>query len=113
MKQIFAVIKPTRLELVREALENVGVNGMTVSEARGFGTQGGITETYRGVEYKVDWVQKVRLDVIVPDSLLEPSIVAIKQSAGTGTIGDGKIFVTEVESVYRIRTDEVNEAALT
>lgn len=112
MKQILAVIKPTRLDPVRDALKKVGVNGMTAADARGFGAQGGIVDSYRGVEYRIDWIQKVRIDVVVPDNLLEAAVGAIKEGAFTGAIGDGKIFVSPVESVYRIRTNEVDEAAL-
>lgn len=112
MKLIIAIIRPTRLEPVRDALEEVEVHAMTVSDVRGFGLQGGITDTYRGVEYTVDWVQKIKLDIIVSDPFLEPAVKAIKESAFTGEIGDGKIFVLPVESAYRIRTSEVDEAAL-
>ncbi len=112
MKQIFAVIQPTRLEPVIDALTDVGVTGMTVSEARGFGRQGGVTGIYRGVEYTVTFVPKVRIDVVVPDGLLEAAVHAIREAARTGEIGDGKVFVTNVEAVYRVRTDDVDEAAL-
>ena len=113
MKHVFAIIKPVRLEPVREALEKVGVTGMTVSDVRGFGSQGGIVDTYRGVEYRVDWVQKIRLDIVVSDPFLEPTITAIMESAHTGEVGDGKIFVSDIEAAYRVRTSEKDEAAIT
>ena len=112
MKQITAIIKPFKLDEVREALSAVGVEGMTVSEVRGFGRQKGHTELYRGAEYVVDFLPKVRVDVVVPDKLLESAIDAIVKAARTGKIGDGKIFVSDVSQVIRIRTGETDDAAL-
>lgn len=112
MKLVTAVIKPFKLEEVKEALKDVGVQGMTVLESRGFGRQRGHTEVYRGAEYQVDFVPKVRLEVLVDDVLAERVVDAIVQSAQTGTIGDGKIWVTDVGSVYRIRTGETGAEAL-
>ncbi|MFW6174439.1 MAG: P-II family nitrogen regulator [Chloroflexota bacterium] len=112
MKHIVAVIQPARLMPVRESLVNAGITGMTVAEVRGFGQQGGITDTYRGVEYTVEFVPKIRVDVVVSADLLETAVKAIKEGARTGKIGDGKIFVSDVEAVHRIRTEDMNEAAL-
>ncbi|WKE64948.1 nitrogen regulatory protein P-II [Gallaecimonas kandeliae] len=112
MKKIEAIIKPFKLDDVREALAEVGVNGMTVSEVKGFGRQKGHTELYRGAEYMVDFLPKVKLELIVQDEDLERCIDAIMQTAQTGKIGDGKIFVTDVQRVIRIRTGEENEEAI-
>jgi len=112
MKQITAVIKPFKLEEVREALGDVGVSGLTVTEVKGFGRQKGHTELYRGAEYVVDFLPKVKVEVVVKDSDVERSIEAIVKAAKTGKIGDGKIFVTAVEQVVRIRTGETDEAAV-
>ena len=112
MKQVTAVIQPVRLGPVRDALSFVGVTGMTLSDVRGFGSQGGSVDTYRGVEYKVAYVPKVQIDIIVSDNFLEPTINAIVEGARTGTVGDGKIWVTDVESVVRVRTGERDEVAL-
>ncbi len=112
MKQITAVIKPFKLEEVREALGEVGVSGLTVTEVKGFGRQKGHTELYRGAEYVVDFLPKVKIEVVVTDGQVEQAIEAIVKSARTGKIGDGKIFVTSVEHVVRIRTGETNEAAI-
>ncbi|EKE68257.1 nitrogen regulatory protein P-II [Gallaecimonas xiamenensis] len=112
MKKIEAIIKPFKLDDVREALAEVGVNGMTVSEVKGFGRQKGHTELYRGAEYMVDFLPKVKLELIVQDDDLERCIDAIMQTAQTGKIGDGKIFVTDVQRVIRIRTGEENEEAI-
>ena len=112
MKQITAIIKPFKLEEVREALADVGVSGLTVTEVKGFGRQKGHTELYRGAEYVVDFLPKVKVEVVVPDKQVEQAIDAIVKSARTGKIGDGKIFVTSVEHVVRIRTGETNEAAI-
>lgn len=112
MKHIFAIIQPTRLIPVKEALQAAGVRGMTVTEASGFGQQGGVTDTSHGVEYRVDLLPKVRIDVIVPDKLLDKAVDAIIDSARSGRIGDGKIFVSEVRRAYRIRTGERDDAAL-
>lgn len=112
MKKIEAVIKPFKLDEVREALSEVGVTGLTVSEVKGFGRQKGHTELYRGAEYVVDFLPKLKIDVVVADETVEPAIEAIIKSAHTGKIGDGKIFVTPVEQVVRIRTGETGEAAV-
>ncbi len=112
MKMVIAVIKPFKLDEVREALADVGVTGMTVCEAKGFGRQKGHTELYRGAEYIVDFVPKVRLEVAVQASQLDEVVEAISKAAGTGKIGDGKIFVTNLEHVVRIRTGETDRDAL-
>ncbi|MFZ5660905.1 MAG: P-II family nitrogen regulator [Pseudomonadota bacterium] len=112
MKLIIAVIKPFKLDDVREALSEIGVQGVTVTEVKGFGRQKGHTELYRGAEYVVDFLPKVKLDVVVPDELLEQAIDAIERAARTGKIGDGKIFVQDVERAVRIRTGEVDGEAL-
>src|SRR6185436_17311265 len=102
MKKIEAIIKPFKLEDVKEALSEIGVEGMTVSEVKGFGRQKGHTEIYRGTEYTVDFLPKLKLDIVVPDALVGPAIEAITKSAKTGKIGDGKIFVMAVEEAVRI-----------
>jgi nitrogen regulatory protein PII len=112
MKKIEAIVKPFKLDEVREALSEVGVTGLTVTEVKGFGRQKGHTELYRGAEYVVDFLPKVKIEVVVPNGQLEGAIDAIVKSARTGKIGDGKIFVTSVEHVVRIRTGETNEAAV-
>ncbi|KFZ30191.1 hypothetical protein IDSA_11565 [Pseudidiomarina salinarum] len=112
MKKIEAIIKPFKLDDVREALSEVGIAGMTVSEVKGFGRQKGHTELYRGAEYMVDFLPKVKLEIVVPDEQVERCIDAIMETAQTGKIGDGKIFVTTVERVIRIRTGEENEDAV-
>ena len=112
MKKIEAIIKPFKLDEVREALSDLGITGMTVTEVRGFGRQKGHTELYRGAEYMVDFLPKVKMEIVVPDDLLEPCLDAIIETAQTGKIGDGKIFVYEVERVVRIRTGEENEDAI-
>jgi len=112
MKKIEAIIKPFKLDEVREALSEIGVSGLTVTEVKGFGRQKGHTELYRGAEYVVDFLPKVKVEVIVADSLVERAIDSIVKSAHTGKIGDGKIFVTAVEQVVRIRTGESGEAAV-
>ena len=112
MKKIEAIIKPFKLDDVREALSDLGISGMTVTEVRGFGRQKGHTELYRGAEYMVDFLPKVKMEIVVPDDLLEPCLEAIIETAQTGKIGDGKIFVYEVERVVRIRTGEENEDAI-
>jgi nitrogen regulatory protein P-II 1 len=106
MKQITAVIKPIKLDEVREALTREGVTGMTVAEVRGFGRQGGHIETFRGAEYEVNFVPKIQLTMVVTDESVEAVIGTIASTAGTGSIGDGKIWVTSVEQVVRIRTGE-------
>ena len=112
MKQITAVIKPFKLEEVREALAEVGVTGLTVTEVKGFGRQKGHTELYRGAEYVVDFLPKVKIEVVVPDEDLDRCVDAIVGVARTGKIGDGKIFVTPVERVIRIRTGEEDDNAV-
>jgi nitrogen regulatory protein P-II 1 len=112
MKKIEAIIKPFKLDEVREALSDIGVTGLTVTEVKGFGRQKGHTELYRGAEYVVDFLPKVKLEVVVADSLLERAMETIINAAHTGKIGDGKIFVTAVEQVVRIRTGESGEAAI-
>ena len=112
MKKIEAIIKPFKLEEVREALGEMGVTGLTVTEVKGFGRQKGHTELYRGAEYVVDFLPKVKVEIVVADSLLDRAMEAIITAARTGKIGDGKIFVTTVEQVVRIRTGESGEAAI-
>ena len=112
MKKIEAVVKPFKLDEVREALSEIGVTGLTVTEVKGFGRQKGHTELYRGAEYVVDFLPKVKVELIVGDALVERAIEAIVKAARTGKIGDGKIFVTSVELVVRIRTGESGEAAV-
>lgn len=112
MKKIEAIIKPFKLDDVREALSDIGITGMTVTEVRGFGRQKGHTELYRGAEYMVDFLPKVKLEIIVLDEQLEQCIEAIVDTAQTGKIGDGKIFVYDVQRVIRIRTGEENEEAV-
>jgi nitrogen regulatory protein P-II 1 len=112
MKQITAVIKPFKLEEVREALAEQGVNGLTVTEVKGFGRQKGHTELYRGAEYVVDFLPKVRIEVVVNSADVDRCVDAIIRAARTGKIGDGKIFVTPVERVVRIRTGEQDESAI-
>ena len=112
MKLVSAVIKPFKLDDVRMALSEIGVSGLTVYEVRGFGRQKGHTELYRGAEYVVDYIPKVKIEVAIADDLLDQVIEAIMQSAQTGKIGDGKIFITELDNVIRIRTAESGPAAL-
>ncbi|MFM8829856.1 MAG: P-II family nitrogen regulator [Spartobacteria bacterium] len=112
MKKIDAIIKPFKLEEVKEALADLGIEGMTVSEVIGFGRQKGHTEIYRGSEYTVDFLPKIKIEVVVTDSLLEGALAAIVKSAKTGKIGDGKVFVSPVEEAIRIRTDETGEKAI-
>ena len=112
MKQITAIIKPFKLEEVREALADVGVSGLTVTEVKGFGRQKGHTELYRGAEYLVDFLPKIKLEVAVPSERVDAVVEAIIRSAGTGKIGDGKIFVWELEKVVRIRTGELDADAI-
>ena len=112
MKKIEAVIKPFKLDEVREALAEVGVTGLTVTEVKGFGRQKGHTELYRGAEYVVDFLPKVKIEVVVTEGMVDAAIEAVIKSARTGKIGDGKIFVAPVEQVVRIRTGETNEAAI-
>ena len=112
MKQIVAVIKPFKLDDVREALGEAGVHGLTVTEVKGFGRQKGHTELYRGAEYIVDFLPKLKVETIVADDIAETAVEAIRRAAHTGKIGDGKIFVFDVEQVIRIRTGESGEAAV-
>jgi nitrogen regulatory protein P-II 2 len=112
MKLITAVVKPFKLDDVRESLSEIGVQGITVTEVKGFGRQKGHTELYRGAEYVVDFLPKVKIDVAIADDQLDRVIEAITKAANTGKIGDGKIFVTELEQVIRIRTQEVDVDAL-
>jgi nitrogen regulatory protein P-II 1 len=112
MKKIEAIIKPFKLDEVREALSDIGVSGLTVTEVKGFGRQKGHTELYRGAEYVVDFLPKVKVEVIMADNLIDRAIEAIIKAARTGKIGDGKIFVTDVDQTVRIRTGESGEAAV-
>ena len=112
MKKIEAIIKPFKLDDVKEALSEVGIQGITVSEVRGFGRQKGHTELYRGAEYVVDFLPKLKVEVVLPEELVERAVKAIEQAARTGRIGDGKIFITNVEGVIRIRTGERDANAL-
>ena len=112
MKLIITIIKPYKLDEVREALAGIGVSGITVTEVKGFGRQKGHTELYRGAEYVVDFLPKVRVEVVVSDDMVDRAIEVIEAAARTGKIGDGKIFVTPVEQVVRIRTGETGAAAL-
>ena len=112
MKKVEAIIKPFRLEDVKEALSEVGVEGMTVSEVKGFGRQKGHTEIYRGSEYTVDFLPKLKLEVVLDDGTVDAAVEAIVKSAKTGKIGDGKVFVSPVETAIRIRTGEKNEEAV-
>jgi len=112
MKLITAIIKPFKLEEVREALAEVGVSGITATEVKGFGRQKGHTELYRGAEYQVDFLPKIKIEVVVASDKLETTLEAITKAAHTGKIGDGKIFVTPIDQTIRIRTGETNESAL-
>ncbi|MGP8198424.1 MAG: P-II family nitrogen regulator [Limisphaerales bacterium] len=112
MKKIEAIIKPFKLEEVKDALSEIGIEGMTVSEVKGFGRQKGHTEIYRGSEYKVDFLPKIKIEIVLPDNRVEPAVSAIVAAAKTGKIGDGKVFVANVEEIIRIRTDEKGDAAI-
>ena len=112
MKKIEAIIKPFKLDEVREALSDIGVSGLTVTEVKGFGRQKGHTELYRGAEYVVDFLPKVKIEIVIADDLVETAIDSIIKAAHTGKIGNGKIFVMPVEQVVRIRTGETGDAAL-
>ena len=112
MKKIEAIIKPFKLDEVKEALQEVGLQGITVTEAKGFGRQKGHTELYRGAEYVVDFLPKVKVEVVLQDELLDAAVSAIREAAQTGRIGDGKIFVSTVEDVVRIRTGETGADAV-
>ena len=112
MKQITAIVKPFKLEEVREALAECGVTGLTVTEVKGFGRQKGHTEIYRGAEYAVDFLPKIKLELVLPDALVEQAVETIIQAAHSGKIGDGKIFVSSIEQAIRIRTGERDDAAV-
>lgn len=112
MKKIEAVIQPSRFEAVRDALHEIGVDGMTVSEVRGHGRQKGHTEVYRGSEYTVDLLPKIKIEMVLPDNLANPAVETILKTAKTGKIGDGKIFVSRIDEAVRIRNEERGEAAL-
>ncbi len=112
MKKIEAIIKPFKLEDVKEALAEIGIEGMTVAEVKGFGRQKGHTEIYRGSEYTVDFLPKVKFEIVVADSVVEKAVTAISNAAKTGKIGDGKIFVLPIENAIRIRTEETGESAI-
>jgi nitrogen regulatory protein PII len=112
MKKIEAIIKPFKLEDVKEALADLGVEGMTVSEVKGFGRQKGHTEIYRGSEYTVDFLPKIKVEVVLADAQATPAVEAIVKAAKTGKIGDGKVFVSTIENAIRIRTEEVGEQAV-
>jgi nitrogen regulatory protein PII len=112
MKKIEAIIKPFKLEEVKDALGEVGIEGMTVTEVKGFGRQKGHTEIYRGSEYTVDFLPKVKIELVTTDALVETAVAAIVKAAKTGKIGDGKVFVSDVEEAIRIRTDEKGEKAV-
>ena len=112
MKKVEAIIKPFKLEEVKDALGDVGIEGMTVSEVKGFGRQKGHTEIYRGSEYTVDFLPKIKIEMVLPDSSVEAAVGAIIKSAKTGKIGDGKIFVSPVDQAVRIRTEEKGDSAV-
>ena len=112
MKKIEAIIKPFKLDDAKEALANIGIQGLTVSEVKGFGRQKGHTELYRGAEYVVDFLPKVKLEIVVPDEMAEKVVATLVESCQTGRIGDGKIFVVDVETAVRIRTGERDDSAL-
>jgi nitrogen regulatory protein PII len=112
MKKIEAIIKPFKLEEVKDALADIGIEGMTVTEVKGFGRQKGHTEIYRGSEYTVDFLPKIKLEIVVADSVLESAVAIIVKTAKTGKIGDGKVFVLPVEEAVRIRTDEKGDKAV-
>ena len=112
MKKIEAIIKPFKLEDVKEALSSLGVEGMTVSEVKGFGRQKGHTEIYRGSEYTVDFLPKIKIEVVLTESQVSPAVAAIVKAAKTGKIGDGKVFVSSIDNAIRIRTEETGEQAV-
>ncbi len=112
MKLITAIVKPFKLDDVKDALKTIGIQGMTVSEVRGFGRQGGHSETYRGAEYKIEFVPKVRVELVVDDADVDKAISAIRNAANTGKIGDGKVWITSVEKLVRIRTGEEGRDAI-
>ena|SRR5689334_6654746 len=112
MKKIEAIVKPFKLEEVRDALGDAGISGMTITEVRGFGRQKGHTEIFRGSEYTVDFLPKIKIELVLPDNLAGSAVSAILRSARTGKIGDGKVFVSTIEDAFRIRTDEKGDAAV-
>jgi len=112
MKKIEAIIKPFKLEAVKDALSELGIHGMTVTEVKGFGRQKGHTEIYRGSEYTVDFLPKMKIETVLPDNQVESAITAIINAAKTGKIGDGKVFVWSIENAYRIRTGETGDSAV-
>ncbi len=112
MKKIEAIIKPFKLDDVREALSDAGISGMTVTEVKGFGRQKGHTELYRGAEYMVDFLPKIKIEIIISDDLLDICVDTIMEVARTGKIGDGKIFISEIDKIIRIRTGDENESAI-
>ncbi len=112
MKRIEAIIRPHKLDEVKDALVEAGIKGMTISEVRGIGRQKGQTEMYRGAEYHIDFVPKIKLDIILPDNLLEKAISLIVAAAKTGQVGDGKLFISTMDEVIRVRTEETGESAL-
>jgi nitrogen regulatory protein P-II 1 len=112
MKKIEAIIKPFKLDDVKEALSSLGVQGMTVSEVKGFGRQKGHTEIYRGSEYTVDFLPKIKIEIVLPDGVISSAVDAIVKAARTGKIGDGKVFVSTIENAVRIRTDETGDQAV-
>ena len=112
MKKIEAIVKPFKLEEVKDALGEIGVTGMTVSEVKGFGRQKGHTEIYRGSEYTVDFLPKIKIEIILPDALADQAVAVIIKSAKTGKIGDGKVFISTIEEAIRIRTEEKGEQAV-
>src|SRR4051812_12573540 len=112
MKKVEAIIKPFKLEEVKDALGDVGIEGMTVSEVKGFGRQKGHTEIYRGSEYTVDFLPKIKIELVLPDAQVESAVATIVKTAKTGKIGDGKVFVSKIEEAVRIRTDERGDAAV-
>jgi nitrogen regulatory protein P-II 1 len=112
MKKIEAIIKPFKLEEVKDALSDIGVEGMTVTEVKGFGRQKGHTEIYRGSEYTVDFLPKIKLELVLPDNRVDAAVAAVVKAAKTGKIGDGKVFVSSVDDAIRIRTDEKGDAAV-
>jgi len=112
MKRVEAIIRPHKIDDVREALLAIGIKGMTISEVKGFGRQKGHTEVYRGAEYRVDFLPKIKLEIIVTDSQIDATVSAIVKSAKTGHVGDGKIFIIPVDDAIRVRTDEAGEGAL-
>ena len=112
MKKIEAIIKPFKLDEVKESLQNIGIQGLTVTEIKGFGRQKGHTELYRGAEYVVDFLPKVKIEIVVDDELVDPAVECIEESAKTGRIGDGKIFVSSIEKAIRIRTGDKGSEAI-